>query len=197
MATSLMADYRSAMEPDQIERELEIPLVLVGAIQWCHPPPGMYKPNWDAAIDTRNGKLGFGCTVRDIHGTVLAAFCHMVDTVVDPVVAEALAALRTVEFCKNRGFTLIILEGDSLLVVQAINSSGVNWSRYGIIIEDIQNVLQGFQNWKTCHIKWQGNMVAHKLAQVGVQQTITRIWIACIPDCIHQVVVSEIPPSNH
>jgi hypothetical protein len=69
-----MADYRSAMEPDQIERELEIPLVLVGAIQWCHPPPGMYKPNWDAAIDTRNGKLGFGCTVRDIHGTVLAAF---------------------------------------------------------------------------------------------------------------------------
>lgn len=122
MATSLMADYRSAMEPDQIERELEIPPVLVDAIQWCPPPSGMHKSNWDAAIDTRNGKLGFGCTVRDIHGTVLVAFCHMVDTVVDPVVAEVLVALRTVEFCKNRGFTLIILEGDSLLVVQAINS---------------------------------------------------------------------------
>jgi ribonuclease HI len=83
---------------------------------------------------------------------------------VDPVVGEALAALHTVEFCRHNGFSSIVLEGDSLLVVQAINNTGVNWSRIGFIIDDIRNILKGFQWWKICHTKRQGNRVAHTLA---------------------------------
>jgi hypothetical protein len=59
--------------------------------------------------------------MRDFQGTVHATFCHSVDVLVDPVLAEALATLHTVEFCKNQGYTRLILEEDSLLVVQAIN----------------------------------------------------------------------------
>jgi ribonuclease HI len=47
------------------------------------------------------------------------------------VVAEVYAALCAVEFCKNRGLTNIILEGDSLQVVIALQNPGLNWTMHG------------------------------------------------------------------
>jgi hypothetical protein len=59
--------------------------------------------------------------MSDFQGMVHAAFCHLVDVLVDPIVAEALAALHMVEFFRNQGYIRFVLEGDSLLVVYAIN----------------------------------------------------------------------------
>jgi ribonuclease HI len=77
---------------------------------------------------------------------VQADFCLQVNILAEPVVGEALAALQMIEFCRIRGYTRIILEGDSLIVVQAINRIGENWSRYENIIADIQAVLAGFRS---------------------------------------------------
>jgi hypothetical protein len=80
-------------------------------------------------------------------------------------------------------------------VVQAINHSGINWSRYGTVIEDIQDTLRGIPvlDRKTCHSKRQGTRAAHTLAQVGVQQVLSRCWFDCNPEFIHTVVASENP----
>jgi ribonuclease HI len=48
---------------------------------------------------------------------------------VEPVLAETLAALRAAEFCRNRGLQNIIMVGDSLQVVQALNKSGQNLTK--------------------------------------------------------------------
>jgi ribonuclease HI len=106
----------------------------------------------------------YGCDVRDSSGNLQAASCHVEFLMADPVVGEVLAALHTVEFCRDKGFSLIVLEGDSLLVVQAINNTRVNWSRIGLIIDDIPNILKGFKWRKICHTKQQGNKAAHTLA---------------------------------
>jgi hypothetical protein len=45
---------------------------------------------------------------------VHAVACYIVDAWVEPVIAEALAALCVVEFCRNRGMGCIVLEGDLL-----------------------------------------------------------------------------------
>lgn len=58
-------------------------------------------------------------------------------------------------------------------------------------MEDIQDILQGFQFWKTCHIKRRGNRAAHTLVQVGVQQVLSCNWIDCIPEFIHSILISE------
>jgi hypothetical protein len=129
--------------------------------------------------------------VRDFQGKVQAAFCLPVNISVEPMLGEALAAFQMVEFCRIRGFIRIILEGDSLIVVKAINCTCENWSRYGNIIADIQAVLAGFLSWKTCHTKRKANSVAHILAQVGSHNTNQSTWIGCIPECIREVVLSE------
>jgi ribonuclease HI len=106
---------------------------------------------------------------------VHAAFCHSVDVLVDPVVADALTTLHTVEFCRNWSYTRLILEGDSLLVVHAINRTWVNWSRHENIIADIKEVLTSIYSWKTCNTKQRANSTAHILAQVGAHHATHRI----------------------
>jgi hypothetical protein len=92
-------------------------------VKWSPPTVGVVKANWDVAVDMKNGKLGYGCVIRDSSGNLQAASCHVEFLMVDPVVGEALAALHTVEFCRDKGFSSIVLQGDSLLVVQAINNT--------------------------------------------------------------------------
>lgn len=56
------------------------------------------------------------------------------NTLMDPVAAEALVVLRALEFCRSRGFSNIMLEGDSLEVVNSINNSGLNWTQNESIV---------------------------------------------------------------
>jgi ribonuclease HI len=78
----------------------------------------------------------------------------------DPVVAESFAALRAAEFSRNRGLQRIILEGDSLIVVQAINKPGLTWKLHGQLVADIKEVLWCFHFWKVIHTR-QGEMGQH------------------------------------
>jgi hypothetical protein len=79
--------------------------------------------------NNKNGRLGYGGIVRDFQRKVKAAFCLPVNISVEPIVGEALAVFQMVKFCRNRGFTRIILK--------AINYTCENWSKYGNIIVNI------------------------------------------------------------
>jgi hypothetical protein len=35
---------------------------------WKTPPDGMYKINWDVAIDSKNRRMGIGIIARDFEG---------------------------------------------------------------------------------------------------------------------------------
>jgi ribonuclease HI len=82
-------------------------------ISFCMAPlalTGMYKVNWDAAVDKNIGRLGFGIVVRDFEGAVVAARSTTNNFLVTPMVAKALAAYHVVEFCNEMGFADIIFE---------------------------------------------------------------------------------------
>jgi hypothetical protein len=151
-ATALMTEYRSDLIPVHVEREPLNGSVEPLMVKWSSPPVGVVKANWDVAVDMKNGKLGYGCVIRDFSGNLQAASCHVEFLMADPVVGEALAALHTMEFCRDNGFSSIVLEGDSLLI-QAIDNTGVNWNMIGFIIDDIRIILKRFMWWRICHTK--------------------------------------------
>jgi hypothetical protein len=37
-------------------------------VLWHPPPANSVKINWDAAVDSRTGRIGLGCVVRDVGG---------------------------------------------------------------------------------------------------------------------------------
>jgi hypothetical protein len=129
------------------------------------------------------GRFQFDCGFKGVRSHGFTSVRLLVEASVDLVVAEALATLRTIEFCRNRGFTSLILEGDSLQVMNAISKIGLNRCMYGHVIADIQQVLHGFHSLKISHTKRGANSVAHPLDKDGVHQS-DHSWIRCIPDSI-------------
>ncbi|XP_040998121.1 uncharacterized protein LOC121244147 [Juglans microcarpa x Juglans regia] len=88
--------------------------------RWIAPPLDVFKANWDTAIDKGNSRLGIGVIVRNSEGSVMASLCSSMDLIPDPLLAEAVATRRASSFCVELGLQHIILEGDSLSVVKAI-----------------------------------------------------------------------------
>ncbi|XP_040993835.1 uncharacterized protein LOC121240415 [Juglans microcarpa x Juglans regia] len=105
---------------------------------WSPPPLHTYKINWDAAIDKRNCKVEIEIIVRDHSGQVVASSRLNISLFPESFLAEAIGAMEASRISNYLGLTKIILEGDSLQVIQAINRRGENWSSTGMIINDIK-----------------------------------------------------------
>jgi ribonuclease HI len=101
----------------------------------------------------------------------------------DPTTAEATAALHAVELCRDVGIQNLILEGDSLAVVKAIESRVQTNHYYGQIIEDIRVVLSSRRSWSVRHTKREANGAAHGLAKEATRCFSDKIWLEDSPSC--------------
>lgn len=96
------------------------------------------------------------------------------------------------EFGKDLGFQNIILEGDTLDIVQILQKEYQSWSRYGNLIEDLKTLLNSLMSWHVHHVKREANTTAHCLANVTLEQASEQIWIEEYLTVIHEIVRSEI-----
>jgi ribonuclease HI len=147
---------------------------------WTKPPQGVVKVNWDAAVDINRKRIGFGVIVRNHDGDALAMISETMDLITDPVTAEALAARRAVEVSQTLGLRKIIMEGDALQIVQALRSTGGGRYSYGLIIEDMHQLLQRFSEFSVQHVRREANRAAHKLAKLALSLGEDKIWRALI-----------------
>lgn len=86
------------------------------------------------------------------------------------VVGEAMAALEAVEFSREVGLQEVIVEGDSLQVVQALRETKQNWSIYGHIVEDARMTLNTRKSWMVFHVKREANATTHVLAKNALSE---------------------------
>jgi ribonuclease HI len=128
---------------------------------WKAPESGWLKVNWDASVEKNQGRMGFGVVVRNEKGDVIAAQCQYALGLFDPAVAEARAALLGVHLCRERGFIRVHFEGDAQTVVKAVNSQEVDWSRMGLLVDDLRGELQSIQPWRMSFVNRKGNSAAH------------------------------------
>jgi hypothetical protein len=56
---------------------------------------------------------------------------------------------------------------------------------------DTKALLLSFISWKVGHIKREGNVVAHKLAKMGLFCNAVNLWREAFPSCIHDVVTAD------
>jgi len=89
---------------------------------WTLPSEGFYKINFDGAIFESSGRAGLGVVVRDVEGMIIAALSQniLLPSSVDSV--EALAARRAIILAQEISLTQVVVEGDSMKVIAAINS---------------------------------------------------------------------------
>ncbi|KAL6972056.1 hypothetical protein U1Q18_031740 [Sarracenia purpurea var. burkii] len=84
---------------------------------------------------------------------------------------EAKATLRVISLALNLGLSRVHLEGDALLIIQAINCQSEDISYIGGIIGSIKKIANLFQAFVCTQVRREANSVAHDLAQKALQSS--------------------------
>jgi ribonuclease HI len=122
-------------------------------IKWERPPVGWLKMNWDTSVDQARQKIGVSIVLRNHDGEIVAAQCLTRSLLPNPTAAEAMGVWYAANMCKSMEIMEVILEGDSLEVVQALQKEGSCWSSYGQLINDAKILLHGVRSWEVRHVK--------------------------------------------
>jgi hypothetical protein len=66
---------------------------------WKPPDAEFMKVNWNTSLNLKSSMVGLGCVIRNDDGYVIGVKCCACKVHVDPLLAEAMAALFALEFC--------------------------------------------------------------------------------------------------
>ena len=103
-ACSALDDFVEATARNEMERAAPVTMENGG---WQAPPTGVYKANWDAALNLLGERIGIGVVVRDQEGRDKAAQSSFRTRIFYPTTAETIVAIHTLRFCKEIGLTKI------------------------------------------------------------------------------------------
>ena len=97
---------------------------------------------------------------------------------------EAKAAFMGLQAAKEQGYRNVILESDSLQVVQALQKGVGGSSDFHLVLDDIFALIPEFESVKFSCVKRAGNSVAHALAHLQPMEMDKRWWEDDFPNSI-------------
>ena len=161
--------------------------------RWVPPPQAVYKLNYDAAVFEDSASSGFGAVIRNSTGEVMAAMTVKGPTVRGSEVAELLACRKALEFAIDAGFSVLIVEGDSVSVTRWIASGSDIQSTMGNVVGDIRHLLGSLEWASVSCTKRNGNRVAHVLARYAQNVNVDSFWMEEVPSVAVEFVNIDFP----
>ncbi|KAG8474114.1 hypothetical protein CXB51_034154 [Gossypium anomalum] len=104
-----------------------------------------------------------GIVVRDAEGKVLLSCSEIHHGITSPFAAEAIASQTAVQIGVEKGWQSIIIEGDSLAIVNKCKTKSQDRSLVGVYIYDIQQKINDSKNIIFKHTPRSANALAHLL----------------------------------
>jgi ribonuclease HI len=148
--------------------------------------------NVDAALFTSLRQMGIGVVIRSHTGECLIACSELLREVTTPELAEALALRRAVSLAGDEGFDKLMVVSDCLSLIQRINSSELDRSPIGVVVQDIKFLATKFIAASFSHIFRESNIAAHTLAR-SAERFVSICFRTSIPDCIRQTICNDLP----
>ena len=97
------------------------------------------------------------------------------------VEVEAMSCRWAVKFVSEVGIQEAIFEGDSLIVIQALNNGGASEASYGNLIDNIIFLASHLSKVEFSHVKRSCNRVADVLAKKAKTIDVFQAWIEDLP----------------
>ena len=179
-AISMLSDYREAVNfcglgPSASE------------IGWKKPLARVFKINTDGATVDDGRRSSIGVVIRDSKGEVVAALCRVLPGCFSVDETEALAIEARIMLARELDLHHVIVESDSLLVVNRILAN--DFSRgLGHIVHGISGFLEEFLSWQVRHLKRDFNRVVHELAHFAKCNNISQVWRGVSPPVVRNLV---------
>lgn len=127
------------------------------------------KINFEATFREVKHKSRFEIVIRDNSGQILGSKVVINNNVPSSFVVEAIACVQSLQRGHELGLVDIILEGDSLSVIQKIRSECADKSLISTYIRDCREIGQGFNTCSFNHTPRSANDVVHVLAIEGLK----------------------------
>uniref|UniRef100_A0A803PEZ1 RNase H type-1 domain-containing protein n=1 Tax=Cannabis sativa TaxID=3483 RepID=A0A803PEZ1_CANSA len=159
---------------------------------WIAPELNWVKVNVDGATFASTQSYGVGGIARGSDGRLIEAFCLHKDGCVQPSLVEAIGVKEALSWIKEKGWQRIILETDSLVVVQALESNVEMQSIFGSVIIDCINLLNSLVNVYVRFVKRSANNTAHCLARGACYWSDCIFVSSNVPSTINTAVSADL-----
>ena len=146
-------------------------------IKWTLPPETVYKANFDVALFEHLGLAGLGVVFRDSGGNIIVALSQKIKLPQTVELAKALAARQAITLAAKLSVFKVMVEGDYMRVVQALNDHGRCLTMFGHVVEEIRRPGSCLEFCSFHHVKREGNKLAHSLARRAVLYANMDVWV--------------------
>ncbi|KAK3182823.1 hypothetical protein Dsin_030109 [Dipteronia sinensis] len=137
--------------------------------------------------------MGFGSIARDHTSAVLASSSQSLPVGVSLIVAEALTIHYGFMFTTDTGLLPCSLETVAQVVVSHIRSGSAPLFDVGLVISDIIYFLDCNPSCSVAFVPKKANMVAHRLAKLGLTLDINLFRIEEVLPCLAPIVMGDCP----
>jgi ribonuclease HI len=168
-------------------------ITTIVAEQWSPPEAGWCKINTDGAFRQAEGNGGGGVVVRDHHGSFRAGACRFFTHVADAEVAELLGCREGLLLARELHVTKVVLETDCIVMASNLRQRDKDRSLHGPLVEEVKELLVGFDEITVRTVRRRANEVAHVLAKEGCDNKLSRSWLGVPPAVIVSVLDSYVP----
>ncbi|GJU03525.1 reverse transcriptase [Tanacetum coccineum] len=149
---------------------------------WSPPSYREIKINGDAGVGN-DGVTGLGFVIRSHSGAVLVAGSRCIKFATSVVEAEAKACLWAVEVALAKGFTRVVLESDSSVLVVAFKHDKVLVHIRALFLH-IHRLCLSFESCSWSFVQREGNRVAHELARIALNDSIDGLYDGFVPPSV-------------
>ena len=126
---------------------------------------------------------------------MVAARSGRSDHVADAFGAELLVIPKAIDIASELGVVRLIVETDALLVEQALNRRGLDFSKQAQLIEDLKLQMNlWFASCDVLHCRREANVPAHQLAQLGLSLPTVGVRVSDddVPDLVADAVMGDL-----
>ena len=135
--------------------------------------------------------------IRDKNGVVIAALSKLVNAPLEAEEIEAKAMETGVLFTRDVGIREAVFEGDSLTICRAFQGEGEAPSSTHNILAVTLEQASGFRCSFFSHVKRQGNVPAHLLAQYAKEVENYVIWLEECPSFLEHTCAHDLSVVSH
>ena len=133
--------------------------------------------NIDGAWREEDGTGGAGMILRDQDGSIIFASCRFLTTCTSALEAEVAACMEGISLTLARTTLPFILETDCLTAANMIRDVDTNRSPVAALIGEIKHLLSLGREHVIAHVSRNKNKTSHALAQMGISELRTAVWL--------------------
>ena len=133
-----------------------------------------------------------GVLIKDSEGRVVGACSKKIQAPLGAMEVEAKAVEFGLKFAKDMLIQDFILEGDSLILMNALNEISPPPSLVAAVVYGSLSTFYGFRQVEFSHVRRQGNRPTHLLAKHALDISEFAVWIEENPCFLEQTLLHDV-----